>query len=125
MLDRAEVAAEMSRLSHLIDGGITLLRDQPRAVAEAEAVYRKAKAEAWVQVKAATSGEKITAAELSARVDAATADLRRERDIAAGLEKALYEAARSRRAQISALQSLLAAEREEAAFARTGPEMAA
>lgn len=122
-MNLAEVAAEMARLSGLIDSAMRLLREQPRKVAETEAAYRKAKAEAWIAVKA--SGEKMTAAEMSARVDAATADLRAARDIAQGTDKVLHEGLRSRRAQVSALQSLLAAHREEAAFARTGPEMAA
>jgi len=41
--------------------------------------------------------------------------------LAAALEKSALEAVRSRRQQLSALQSLLAASREEAAFVRTGP----
>ncbi len=124
-MDLMEVPAEMRDLSRRIDEGVQRLAHEAKHAAASERDYRKAKAEAWVTVRAVASGEKITAAELAARVDGATADLRYERDLAEGMRQAALEALRSRRAQVSALQSLLAAGREEAAFARTGPEMAA
>lgn len=51
------------------------------------------------------------------------ADARRVRDLAEGMRQAGLEAVRSRRAQISALQSLLSADRSEMEIARTGPVM--
>jgi hypothetical protein len=48
-------------------------------------------------------------------------DLRHRRDLADGQRLAALEACRSRRTQLSALQSLLAAHKSEADFARTGP----
>lgn len=114
---------EALRLSKLIDAGIEMLREQSKALAEAENAYRKAKSEAWVRcpndppdVKA---GEREwTAARREAWVAAQTADLRMTRDIADGMRAAALEAVRARRTQISAMQSLLAAERAEAEFAR-------
>lgn len=114
-----QVADEMSRLSRLLDGGLAMLREQAVVLADAEANYRKAKAKAWLEAPDGTAAAK------AAHVDAVTADLRRERDIADGMRLAALEAVRSRRTQVSALQSLLAAHRAEAEFARTGPGMAA
>ena len=117
----ADFTDEAVRLSGLLDSGLTALREQARAVADAEAAYRKGKAEAWV----GTATEDLLAKEREAQVDAATADLRRTRDLAEARARAALESVRSRRTQISALQSLLAAHRSEAEFARTAPEMAA
>lgn len=118
-----EMQTEMLRLSHLIDAGIEMLRDQARAVADAEMAYRKAKAQAWVSCPMdppeVRAGEREwTAARREAHVDAQTADLRRDRDIAEALREAAREAVRARRTQLSALQSLLAAERSEMELAR-------
>ena len=119
----AEMAEEVHRLSSLIDAGIRTMREQAEARADAEATYRKAKAEAWARcpndahdVKA---GEREwTAARREAWVNAETADLRRARDYAEAIEKAAIESGRSRRAQLSALMTLLAAHRAEADLAR-------
>lgn len=81
----------------------------------AERDYRKARSNAWLDA----SG---TAREREDAVDAATADLRYKRDVAAGMEKHALELIRSRRQVLSAYQSLLNAERESVAFDRTGPE---
>jgi hypothetical protein len=105
----------MSRLSRLLDRGLDALRDSARDYADAEQEYRKAKAQAWVSVPEGTVPER------QAKVDAATAGLRHARDLADGMRQAALEAVRSRRAQISALQSLLNAHRAEAEFARTAP----
>lgn len=114
-LDFADVQAEMRRLSVLIDKGIEALTAQSRELAEAEAEYRKAKALAYVQI---TEG---TAAAREAAVNGAVADLRYKRDLADGMAKAALEAVRSRRTQVSALQTLVNASTEESKFARTGP----
>lgn len=125
-MNLADVPAEMSRLSSLIDGGIQMLREQSSALAEAEMAYRKAKAEAWVKCPTDDHGVKAgerewTAARREAWVDAETADLRRTRDIADGMRQAALEAVRARRTQVSALQTLINANTAEAEFARTGP----
>lgn len=105
------------RLSRLLDSGLTALRDQATEFAEAEREYRRGKGQAWL---VAPEG---TVAVREAWVNENTADLRYRRDLAEGMRQAALEAVRSRRAQISALQTWLNAEKEEAAFARTGPNL--
>lgn len=122
----AEMFREALRFSGLIDRGIAELRTQSVAVADAEQNYRKAKAEAWVKCPIdahdVPRGEREwTAARREAWVDAETAELRRKRDIADAMRSAALEAVRARRTQLSAIQTFANAEREEAAFARTGP----
>lgn len=115
--DLTELAAEVRRLSKLMDKAIGVLRTAGADHAEHEHAYRLAKGQAW----ALTAGHGMVVPEREATVDAMTADQRRARDLAAALEKSALEAVRARRGQLSALQSLLGAAREEAAFARTGP----
>lgn len=105
---------EMARLSRLLDAGLSAIRTQAVAAADAEMAYRHARAEAWVLVPP----EVKLAAHRDDWVDGRTAKLRRDRDIADGMNRAAIEAVRARRAQISALQSLLNAHRAEAEFAR-------
>jgi hypothetical protein len=112
----AEAVDEVRRLSRQLDAGLDVLRSSAEDVASAEAEYRKAKALAWVN---RTDG---TAAERAALVDADTADLRYKRDLAEGIRRAALESVRARGQQISMYQSLLSAHREEASFARTGPQ---
>lgn len=110
-----EIAEDMARLSRLLDQGLAALRDQARELAEAEKDYRHAKAQAWLVAPEGTVPER------EAWVNGQTADLRYRRDLADGLRSAALEAVRSRRAQVSAKQSELAAYRAEAEFAMTGP----
>jgi hypothetical protein len=111
-----EATAEARRLNELLDAGLGALRAQARSLADAEQTYRKAVARAWLD---APDG---TAAFREAWVNGQCADLRHARDLADGMRQAALEAVRSRRTQVSALQSLLAAHREEAGLARFGPE---
>lgn len=122
-----DFAAEAKRLSDRIDRGVAALREQSEKLAAAERDYRQAKAEAWVTVEHRTfDDQKRLAAEIEAEVDGRCAEYRHARDLAEGMRQAALESVRSRRTQLSALQSLLAAHREEAGFARTEPrEMAA
>jgi hypothetical protein len=115
----ADLTVEMRRLSTLLDRALQVLRDASRAHANSEHTYRKERAQAWL----ATADGGFRVAEREAHVDGMTADTRRDRDLAAGLEKAALEAIRARRQQLSALQSLMAGWREEAAFTRTGPDL--
>lgn len=110
-----DAEAEMHRLSGLLDAGLKALREQATSFAEAEAAYRKAKATAWLSAPPGTVPER------EAHVNANCADLRKDRDLADGMRQAALESVRSRRAQISALQSLLAAERSEMEMAGKGP----
>jgi hypothetical protein len=121
MPDLSAAHQEMMRLSRLIGEGVNEMRRQASLYAEAEHDYRLAKSKAWMEAPREVDGFKITAGEREAWVDAKTADERKVRDIADGLRQTALEAVRSRRTQLSALQSYLAAERAEAEFARTGP----
>ena len=110
--------AELRRLSSLLDQALGYLRDQTRELAEAENVYRKARAEAWVVIDTSA-----TARQKEDQVNAVTADARRRRDLADGMRQGALEAVRSRRTQISALQSLLNADRAETELAKYGPQV--
>jgi hypothetical protein len=113
----AEVMSEMRRLSGLLDSGLKALRTHGIELAENEAAYRRARALAFVEAPEGTVPER------EAWVDSHTADARNRRDMAEALRVSALEAVRSRRTQISALQTIANAHREEAAFARTGPEL--
>ena len=104
---------ELLRLSRLLDSGLQALRDQATEYADAESDYRQAKARAWLQAPDGTVPER------EAWCNGHTAVERRRRDLADGMRQAALEAVRSRRGQISALQSLMNAHRAEAEFDRT------
>lgn len=106
------LAVEASRLSKLLDKGVVALREAAVAYAEAEHLYRSENAKAYL---ATESG---TVAEREAHVYAIVGDFRRLRDLADGHRTAALEAVRSRRAQLSALQSVLAAYRAETDLGR-------
>ena len=109
-----ELAAEARRLSELLDRGVGALRDAARQYADAEHAYRLAHAQAYLQ----TEG---TVGEREAQTYIQVGGLRRDRDYADAIRAAALEAVRSRRTQLSAVQSLLAANKAEADFARTTP----
>jgi hypothetical protein len=122
MSAQLEANREMVRFSKALDERLDYVREKVHEFAEAEAEYRKAKAVAWLEApRRHEDGEKVTANEREAMVNAATADERQRRDIAEGLKQAGYEAVRSARQQLSAWQSRVAADRAEAEFVRTGP----
>lgn len=118
-MNLVDVPDEMRRLSTLLDESLEQMRLQGREFAVAENLYRKAKREAFHRAPAGTIPEK------EAWVNGETADLRLRRDMANEMRTSALEEVRSRRGQISALQTMINADREEAAFARTGPGMAA
>lgn len=96
--------------------------DYDRAVQEAsnaERVYRKERHKAYVRCPQGTVDYR------KSWVDAETADLRYVRDLSANYLRGALETYRARIQEMSALQSESKAYREEAAFARTGPEFAA
>lgn len=111
-----DLTTEMLRLSKLLDDALAYLRRSSEEYAEAEAIYRVAKAKAWIETPTGTVAER------EARINGATAGLRQKRDLADGMRQAALEAVRSRRAQLSALQTIANANREEAVLARTGPQ---
>lgn len=107
------MAQEGSRLSKLLDEALRYHSEQVRAAAKAEQEYRHARQMAYLQAHGTVDEKKAT-------VDDKTADLRFTRDVAEGLRQTALEAIRSRRAQLSLLQSVANAYRAEADFDRTG-----
>ena len=110
-----EIITELVRISKLLDEALIRLRDRGRLLAERERDYRKARAKAWL----VTEG---TAKQREDAVNAETSDLRYARDLADHDRQSANEAVRNYRTQISALQSIASAYREEAAMARTSPQ---
>jgi hypothetical protein len=111
-MDLETLTAEAWRLSQLLDKGIMALRDAGIAYADAEHEYRSQNAMAYLET------ESGTVAEREAHVYALVGDFRRRRDLADGQKLAALEAVRSRRAQLSAVQSILSAYRAEVELAR-------
>lgn len=110
-----EAEAQMRHLSGKIQSGIEELAKRSREWAQAEMVYRQAKAQMWLQESEGT------AAFRAAQVDGKSADLRYARDLADGLRDSAREALRARRTELSALQSVLAAYKAESEMSRYGP----
>lgn len=108
----AQMVDEAGRLSALLEAGLKALREAGEEYARAEHAYREKRAQAYLR----SSG---TVGEREANVDLYTGDERLRRDLADGLRSAALESVRSRRQQLSALQSLLAAHRSEAEYVRT------
>lgn len=109
-----DLTAELLRLSALLDDSLRAMRDRGRLLAERERDYRLERAKAWLT----TDG---TAKQREDAVNATTATHRYARDIADHDRQAAQEAVRNYRTQISALQTIANAAREELAMARTGP----
>lgn len=116
MPDLPELTSEAFRLSKLLDDALAYLRKLSQESSEAENEYRKAKSQAWLEAPEGTVPER------EAWVNGITADARQRRDLADGMRQAALEAVRSRRQQISVLQSVLAAHKSEAEFANYGPD---
>lgn len=113
-----DLLTEGQRLSVELEKTIPALNENIRVAAETEANYRKSKAACYAQV--ALMPDLKLAAEKTAWVDAETADLRQARDIAEGLRTSQIELIRNLRQQMSLLQTLANANKEEQAFHRTG-----
>lgn len=107
-----EMIHESERLSKLIDNGITALVQASTDMAHAEHALRKAVALAWAEAPNGTVPFK------EAWVESATADEKLAFDIAESGRYNALEAVRSRRAQLSAIQSIMAAHRAEAELVR-------
>lgn len=106
-----EMTQEMQRLSSLLDSGIQTLATASKDAAQADFELRKATAIAWAEAP------KGTVPQREAHVEAETAELKRALDLAEGTRYTALEAVRSRRTQMSALQSLMAAHRAEVELA--------
>ncbi len=113
-----ELLSEASRLSAELEKTIPQLTECVRVSAETENKYRKAKSAAYVTAR--TMDELKFANERTAWVDAETADLRQARDIADGLKTAQIELIRNLRQQMSLLQTLANANKEDQSFHSQG-----
>jgi hypothetical protein len=102
-----DINLEAIRLSRKLDAGISELARMAREYAEAEHAYRIARACAYLQ---APNGR---VAERNAWVDQACSEQMLRVRMAEGLRMAALEAVRSRRQQLSALQSVARAVRAE------------
>ena len=109
---------EFKRLSALLEAALKNLRDQTLKLAQAENDYRKARAKAWLEAEGLAKQREDS-------VNAITADKRLDRDLADGLRRLELETVRARQQQISALQSLLNAEKAEFEIGAYGPDEAA
>lgn len=104
-------------LSAAMDTTIVNLKAAVRSAAEAEREYRKFRALKYAEV---SDKKEMQAAAKTAWVDAETADKRFDRDLADGMRSALTEEVRNIRQQMSYMQTMANATKEDQAFHRTG-----
>jgi hypothetical protein len=112
----AELMAEMTRLSKKLDNGIAELARLGHEYGTAEHAYRQARAVALLKAEGKTVGAR------EAHVDITCSDQMLRVRLAEGMRLAAVESVRSRRAQISALQSIARAVRAEMDLAKHGPD---
>lgn len=110
-----ELRDEMLRLSHNLDQALEELVRAARQYAHDEDHYRSAHAKAYLAASGPAHLRRAVA-------DSETSAERYAAHLSEGLKVAALEAVRSRRAQISALQSIANVIKEEAAYGRTGPQ---
>lgn len=113
MISVAELNQELIHLSRKLDEAQTSLVGAVQEEAIAENEYRKARANSFL----ATSG---TVGEREAQTDKTVADERYRAHLAQGLSKAALEAVRNCRQQLSALQTLAGAIKEEMRMSGVG-----
>lgn len=113
-MDAVTLNRQLLEAAQFLRNALEELDTQTVKYAQAERAYRLAKATAILAVGG-------TVLEREAHADQATADLRYARDLAEGLKVSALEAVRSRRAMLSATQTVANLYREEASFDRTGP----
>lgn len=111
-----ELVEETLRLSKLLDAALAYELKKAREWAELDTEYRKAHATAWLNHDGPQGDKK-------ARADLDCADEMYRAHLADGEHRASIEAVRSRRAQISAMQSLMNVIRAEAELAKFGPDL--
>ena len=114
-MNAAELNVQLLDAAHGLRESLNDLEGRSIAYAKAERTYRLAKSTAYL----ATSG---TVNEREAHAEQAINEVRYQRDLAEGLKVSALEAVRSRRAVLSAVQTLANLYREEASFDRTGPQ---
>lgn len=109
-----EYDTERRDLNQKINEGIRQMAEAGARLAQAEHDYRRLRMELWAKAP------KGTVPERQSWVDGEAASMRMLRDLAEFDRDVAREAQRSRRQQMSALQTLLAAHRAEAEFVRVG-----
>lgn len=115
-MNAEQLAQQMLNLCKQLDDCQAELEACVKEEVAAERAYGIAKSAAYL----GTSG---TVGEREAHTTKAVADERYRAHLAEGLSKSALEAVRSKRAQLSACQTLVSAHKEEAKLARYGPEM--
>jgi hypothetical protein len=113
----ADLARQGREARKLFEDAFLYHEAKVEEAAASEREYRKARAKAHVQAPRGTVDT------TKAWVDAETADLRYLRDLAAGQVRGALELVRQRRQELTFLQTQANASKEEAAFARTGPDL--
>ena len=110
MPNLSELVQEMLTRSAMLDEAIRELKEQTAAWAQHEHNYRKARASVYLE----TEGTVGTREALTAK---ATLQQWKDAHLAEGLKVAALESVRSRRAQLSAVQSIANAVKAEAMLA--------
>lgn len=111
-----ELIRELDKRCQMVDAAVLFLTEQSVLWAEAEHEYRKHKATAILEV----SG---TVQEREAQAEQKIGRFRYERDKTLALKEAAMESLRSRRAQLSAVQSICNAVKAEMELGGKGPEV--
>lgn len=117
-----EMVDEMRTLSRMVDQLVGDLRSEAVTAAREDATYREAYSRAVLAAKVGEEahGRRVTNAEAEAQADLDTIDKRVTAKVAEALADATKQALMARRTQMSALQSIASAVREEMQFSRTG-----
>ena len=107
--------------SNAIDEAKEDLDKAAQAYADAVREYRKELSKAWLLAPLMRDDRKLTVPEREAWVDEQVADYKAEEILREYLLKSALENVKSKRSQMTALQTLASGERELAGFARTSP----
>lgn len=119
-LDLREAITEINRLSGAMDNAITTALEQELLAADKERDYRKFNSVKMAE--AILGGNYKTATERDTWVKGEAADIRWERDKAAATSKAMYEANRNYRYQLSSYQTALNLNRAQAELLNYGAQ---
>jgi len=110
----SDLQEQILAYAQMLDEALAFLRGQTVKYADSDNAYRLAHARAYLASDGPVNERKATA-------DLATDKERHAAHLAEGMRQAALEAVRSRRAQLSALQTLANSYRAEAEFVRTAP----
>jgi hypothetical protein len=122
VISPGQLVALMLSAQAKLDAANTAYREAMHTEADSEHDYRVLKAKKWDEA-VRTLPVKSTAAYKESWVQGQTAAARQERDHAIANSKAEMERVRNIRQELSSLQSIANAIREEVAMARVGPDL--